>query len=653
MGTSRERERDEVQGSPESQQPSPAEGRHIATNFLVSVSSYADDGRSVAPAIDIPDPYGRSHSGRIEEFVIGSLRIAYQLPQSAKACNIIVKTGDKSSGAAFALVLGWCYRVDGTKPYIDSGDCEAMIDRLRQGLLPLDGGYAGNYVAILYDQSQGRLVVQPDRWAMSGVFYHISEAGLVVSNRPAAIARLVAPAIDGHALLAQMRGTFLPLGRSLFAGIHRLMCGCHLSGDLKGGGFSVTRDQPLYDSIEAHSRSQSIDQLQQAFETMGVRLRAMEGTLFDLSGGHDTRLIAAGALRRDGDNGNFFARVFGASDDPDAVVAQEIAAAVNCPLIRCDRPHLEEASRHALGDLAVFSGGGLPFDEFYKRLQAEKAHIDSHDWLVGGIGGEFLRGFFWTHEFLQKGRSSEVNYRALLDYRLYARRDVDLGLFGKSPAFYEESDQAILSPFEQIGNAGGSLLNVYKLDALYMHRLCYKVGDYHSLLLGLRNVIYPFLTSDLARAILTIPWALRADRRLVLETIARLNPTLSQISNADGEPMELIGPSTLHRYAYAKLARMRRVVPRVLGRQLGQHGGSCKPTEGRHSPWAALLREPRHIDQLIDVARLQHLRQSLAEGHEDSAERSFCALLMLDLLMDQIPVIRKEIVFEDGPPMQP
>src|SRR5208283_4952260 len=151
---------------------------------------------------------------------------------------------------------------------------------------------------------------------------------------------------------------------------------------------------------------------------------------------------------------------------------------------------------------------------------------------VGAPSGELFRGFFYAQELLSLGRSSSnVNYDALLAYRTYASRGMDLRIFGTTAPTFEANDEALLAPYRAIGDEGGSLPKAHKLDLMYLQRHAYRSGNTLSALFGFLNLRLPFLSWELAGLGLSLPWKYRATRGLMQRVIGRLSPKLANIPN--------------------------------------------------------------------------------------------------------------------------
>jgi hypothetical protein len=110
---------------------------------------------------------------------------------------------------------------------------------------------------------------------------------------------------------------------------------------------------------------------------------------------------------------------------------------------------LEETRR-----AAAYADGTTLADAAVKRIRQETGLGTNWDWLVGSIGGELLRGFFWRHEMLSLKSPGDVDYAVLLACRLCAGRELDRRWLGKDSPSIEDHDQVLLAPVPAAGRAG-------------------------------------------------------------------------------------------------------------------------------------------------------------------------------------------------------
>lgn len=580
-------------------------------------------------------------------------RLRYATPEWDRGCNLWVEAGERRAAhASFVYVSGWCYRSGGRSDRLTEHDHRNILMRYRDGQAPLTDEHFGNFLLIVHDHVRRRVAIVPDRSALSAVYFAQSANGIAVSDRAVLVASVTGAALDGQSLVALMRGIHFPLGRSFFANVSRVMCGCYLDLDLAKHTLVVRRWIPLYSPTLSLSFPDCLEVSSAALRRVAERVTAPAQSVIDLTGGNDTRLLAAAvdSIHPQGLPASVSWRVAGSEDSADVLVARRIAALCGWVLNRLDRyPPAESTSEH-LARLALLADGAFTVDVAFDRVEQESRHSTASDCLFGAIGGEFLRGFFWRHEMLALGRTCEVNYRALLTYRLYDANGVDPRRLGSEAPSQAEHDEIILDGYRRIGAAGGERLNPYKLDIMYLHKLCYGAGNSQSWLSSVRRIRLPLLASEVCATALTLPWRCRMNRRLVLRLIAQLSPRLSTVPNDKQEPMVGLGWTSLSSYAAAGLRVATKTSRRMIRSYLGRQAGGT-PSKGHVPPesWRAALREGKYLKAVVEPSLIRGLLDDVALPQATpDALKAFYALLTAELLLGGVQGLSKRVEFS-GP----
>ena len=577
----------------------------------------------------------------------------------------VICLGDRNSGTStlwtekeredyqgsFVLVMGWCYRISSSRDSLSIDEYRRMLERFRAGMPPLDCNFGGNFVAVCYDAKFQRVAVQPDQLASGGAFFAQADGECAASNRALRVANYFGSALDGHSVLSQMRGTHIPFGRTLFAGVRRLMGATYLQIDLTQAQAEVKKPHSLFVPTRAISYADSVDAVADTVRSTVRRLLAASPVQFDLTGGNDTRVIASGIenITRNSNGHHFGFRVADPEGTPDVLVARRLSERCGWSLTRVDRHPSAQATPEELGRAATGGDGNFTVNNIWERVDSERVYSGSGQWKthVGAAAGELFRGFFYAHEMLAVGRSN-VNYDALLAYRTYASRGVDLKIFGTNAPSFESHDQVLMAPYRAIGDEGSSRPNTNKLDVMYLQRHCYRSGNTLSWISGLSNVRVPFLSWELAGLGLSLPWKYRANRGLVQRVIGRLSPALADIPNEDGEPMRPLSLTTLPAYVSAEVPivvnRAGRVVRRLIGRS-----GEIKRS-GLPLPQAAyftVVDNAKVLPTVFCPAVIKRIRNEVES--EDSPRDSFITFYVLcsiELLLQEAPGLRRQLVFD-------
>lgn len=594
-----------------------------------------------------------SDRDRTIELKTREFRMVRAARSSSIAQSFWAEEGRSDATPSFVYLLGWCYRIGSTHRSLSAEDFRDMLRRHRGGLPPCDEGLSGTYVAVVYDSETGRIAVQPDRWAMRSIYYAVSGARLVVSSRSVAVASVIGAEIDGHSALSLMRNALhMPLGRSLFAGVHRVLCGCYLAIDTRNRRLALRRAASNFVPVRPGSFSHWAAELQEGLRPLARRLTDCESAVFDLTGGNDTRLLAAMiSSENPGSPPNHLAwNVFGPEGDPDVAAARRVAQACHWNLRRLEPVPVADVEAEELIAAAVTSDGTCLVDEAFSRIRLERTQRGDFEWLVGGFAAEHLRGYWWKQEFLRLGRS-RVNYQALLDYRIRPSTTIEPKQLGANWPSRREHDQILLDAYERIGSTGKGIVNARMIDVLYMHRLCYSGGNSHSWVTGLREVRLPFMSWEFMSQVLSIPWKLRVGRRMMLRVIEKFNPNLGGIPTEWGGPMRPLGFRTLPLYLKTALKTGALAARVIVRRRVGLLGGRQVVTKiAPPRSWLELVRQPHAVGAIFDPSWIRSLCDAAESGSASTDQQMlFQTLLTLELLLRGVPRLRPTVAFESGP----
>jgi Asparagine synthase len=562
------------------------------------------------------------------------------------------EAGPPEFRGSWVLLLGWCYRISTFSESLSAEDYRHMLARFRAGNPPLSDDFGGHFVAVVCDAQHQRLAVQPDRLALMPCFFAEAAGEFAASNRALRLANYFASAMDGHSVLSQMRGTHIPFGRTLFSGVRRLMGASYLDFDLAQGQAQVRKPYSLFVPTQKISYSDSVDMVADAVRTTVRRLLAASPVRFDLTGGNDTRVLASAVenITRDANGHHFAFRVADPEGSSDVALARRVAESCGWPLVRMDRNYSTQASPEELALAAATSDGNFPLNQIWERVLSERVYAGLYQAKthVGAPAGEVFRGYFYAQEMLSLGRTSSVNYDALLAYRTYASRGVDLRIFGSAAPAFEAHDRVLLAPYRAIGEEGGSLPNAHKLDLMYLQRHCYRSGNVLSWVSGLLNVRLPFFSWELAGLALSLPWKYRANRALMQRVIARLSPKLADIPNKDGQPMKPLSLRTFPAYVAAAIPMNIERAGRVLRRFLGRSGGAARVGLPAPQPaYLSVLDDAKSINAIFDPAFIKQTRPDAAsqQNSRDSIT-TFYTLCTIEMLLREAPALQRRILFD-------
>jgi len=624
----------------------------MSVGFFACASRNALSSERINSAFVGHTPWGGDGGNKEIELHGRNWHVVCLVDQSTESSTVWKDTERPDFQGSFVFLLGWCYRISSFYESLSVSDYCEMVARFRSDLPPLSDDFGGQFIALVFDAKRNRLAIQPDRLAMGTCFFSESSGEFAASNRALRLANYFGSALDGHSVVAQMRGTHIPFGRSLFAGVRRVMGSEYLEFDFGAGQARLKKTSSLYVPQREISYADSVDLVTDTVRTTVRRLLAAGPVRFDLTGGNDTRVIASAIenITRQRNGQKFGFRIADREGTPDVLVARRVAESCGWSLTRVDREPSAQASVEELARAATAGDGNFPCNYIWERVDSERAYARKAQWKthVGAPSGELFRGFFYLHELLSFSRNgSDVNYDSLLAYRTYASRGVDLSVFGPGAVTFDANDDALLEPYRALGDAGGSLPKANKLDLMYLQRHCYRSGNTLSALFGFLDLRLPFLSWELAGLGLSLPWKYRATRGLMQRVIGKLSPKLANIPNEDGQPMKPLSLATLPAYVAAEIPMETLRAVRVLRRMLGRSAGEKKA--GLPAPQPAYLEVVDTAKALPSLFSATAIKQLCAAVESPQRSRdsitTFYVLCSIELLLQQARCLRPGIVF--------
>lgn len=463
--------------------------------------------------------------------------------------NIYCEQTDDPRSTSFVISFGWCYRCGDNANQFEETAMSELLQSHRSKAIPDVDALSGIYTLLSYDHISETLWVCTDMWAQHGFYYGSNDHKVVVSSRASIVADELNASIDGFSYLSLLRDTGIPPGRTLYSDVWRVTCGRGLHIELKNRMARIVQVQPLYRTPQNITFDEAVDQLIDALVRVCPSAASGPSTVVDLTGGNDSRLMAAALSSLQGDRigKQVTFKVVGEEDHPDVMIARQIANKFGWTLQRISRWTEEAYSAKSLLEASILSDGNHLPNNVHRRRAQESKYSGSLIGHVGSLGGELFRDFFWRHEFLMMGRTCQVNFDALLKHRLYASNDVDVMRVSGGELTLPDHNMSLLSPYQALASAAPDLENVYKLDVIYLHKLMGR--SYCWILSDMRKLILPFLSHEITLASLRTPWRFRLHRRLVTAAVKKMSTVLSAIPTDTGAPMRPLRLSSIGSYA--------------------------------------------------------------------------------------------------------
>ena len=466
--------------------------------------------------------------------------------------TIWLEPGNTPEMGSFVVVFGWCYRMDQDAVSLSKSSVAEILQQHRDKGCPALDGLSGIYCIISFDHISQTLWICSDLWACHSFFYGANSQKLTAAGRAGTVAECLGAEFDAYSCLGRLRGCGFAAGKTLFAGVLRATPGKAIKIDLKSQKASLIQVQEVRQETQNISRDEAVERLADFFKKRMVSAASLPGMAIDLTGGTDSRTTIAALAAPEGVRiGKKAAYKFsGPADSPDAIMAKKIAGICGFDFRRHDDRMDEADLPMELVPEAInaLGGAGLPDPSIIAWL-IDKKYWHQRRFLIGSSAGEVLRNQPWKHELFRLGLTTKVNFRALLKHRLYAASDVNLERTFANRLSFEQHDAHLLYPLKEAGQLASGMTNVYVLDLIYQFKrgmtvYVWENSDY-------RITMLPYLISEVANFVMTLPWTMRNGRSFQTSIIERLAPELTKLPSDQGAPMKPLRPGTAPLYLRA------------------------------------------------------------------------------------------------------
>jgi hypothetical protein len=281
------------------------------------------------------------------------------------------------------LTLGF-HDLEYPQSFDASDDRRSLINKIQTS--------EGEFVSILIESDSGRLSIINDHFAVRAMFIVSVADAIYFCSNLALLTRLV-----------PVRPEPDPLGiLQIFSYHHTLTPRTHLSGverlypasrvDLENG---TIRRTPYWNL--RHQPDESLDPADHARRTVEAfrrglikKVRRAPKGFMSLSGGLDSRLVAAVAGRECGYFAFTMSNEADQPDTPDVRVARRVAARLGVEHRVVPMPHTEISA--AIDSVIRLTGGQVAIHHPIKAWQAVKMMCDTTGFKIGGGGGDAIAG---------------------------------------------------------------------------------------------------------------------------------------------------------------------------------------------------------------------------------------------------------------------
>lgn len=387
--------------------------------------------------------------------------------------------------------------------------------------------YEGAFALSMWDASRSQGWFFNDHCSVRNLYYIERDGVTYVTTAPVVLAKTLGLALDEFGVKQLLARGCVLAPTSLFAGLRRLCVG--EVGQVADGRLTIHQNWlPLQQSLKCRF-GESVDAFVSVLSDRLQRLRTVApASIGDLTGGLDSRLVN---LAQHAIGAPVHTTVNGADDDLDVIIAKELAQKMGWDLLHFPRNDFPTSSQ-VRREVTIRSGGELPFDRLSFHLATRPSIGETYDVTYGGVGGELLRYYPWSHEFLNIGRRKRANVDRTLRYR-YA-------LFGEPPrqlfaepwfdAFQAQIADAIGAWFDRMPGS----LTTQQQDALYV----WKMTSHGSLWSSATSVwlpsASPFLFRGCVDVMVAIPWRHKLSSKLQRAINEGFSPAGAAIRTAYG-----------------------------------------------------------------------------------------------------------------------
>lgn len=402
----------------------------------------------------------------------------------------------------------------------------------------------GSFALALWDADRRELLLLNDQVSTSNLYFGAVDGDYLATTAimPAAVTFGIAP--DPGSVREHLARGGLLSPSVFFAGIERVKIGQHIRLNAAGVWRRATHWYPFQDTTVYRSFNAAVEAyaaaLLPAVAQSAAAAQQQRRTLIDLTGGYDTRMMVAAALRAGLD--------FDVITNPpqrDITAARRVARTMGlCHHIFGPETQEDlELSPDALQELLYRTAGELYFGfPAHWSLSLKKLRPD-YGIHLAGTGGELTRAHSWSHEFWNIGRVRPPHIDRMLRYRLFQLGRTPVGLYRRDwwPDFVSHYAARARNFFEYPDNT----LNTQRLEALSFWRKS-AVFSFQSAMYGFIPMASPMCVATVCDVALAIPWQYKLNARLARAVIHRLSPELAALPTAYGSTAGPLRLSNLH-----------------------------------------------------------------------------------------------------------
>jgi len=511
---------------------------------LVGVVGYGRDPRVSEDELDgLAADYERLRGGG--ETLI---RDAGGFARVAKIARSADGAADPPPGSSWVLTSGAVH---------DRGSSAGM------DLADLDGQFAWT----CYDAARAEFSFASDPLAMQALYVAERGGKTYFSTSALALARHLRTGPNSLGLSVFLRAGYQVGPVTPWEGIERLEPGTRITFTERGPTREVHWRPSVDDAVARLDLRDTMDLCRQVVtDTFRAYLGGQPPTWADLTSGYDTRFMTL--LLREADV-DFVTNTITNVHTMDERIASQIARMAGWEWHRFELPgDWPERLPKLLPQAIAWGDCHLNALQLAEVLWGHREKARLHASLLIGGGGEHFRHVAWQSEFLNAGKSKQVNLDNWVDMVLMWPTNTDLFARDPSAEVREYLREAMVARAEPYSD----YLNTTQLDILHAYRVTGHLGAYRSSASAYLSAELPFYFKPVFDVAISTNYRYRNNHGLMRHLIESLDPQLAALPASIGGPAQPQRLTNLHRFIpyYRKYARkaITKVGQRLIGRAL-------------------------------------------------------------------------------------
>jgi len=426
---------------------------------------------------------------------------------------------------------------------------KTVLNRLLQeyldyGTNALDN-YDGHFALVIYNSREDQLSVIADPVGMFSIFYCQQGNHLLLSSSSFALAAHIHAQADILAVEHFLRTGRLDGDKTLWQDVKRLLGGKVLTAS--NGCFDQKEYwSPTYNNSIANlsfndALVQSANILKQTFS---YTLQQEGKTWADLTGGFDSRLAVIMTSKI---NAPFKAYCMGPEDNPDVQISRKICAAMGWEYLHSQLPEEWTQDQYYWFNQALGCGDGraslLRFAVTRRGFKERNSDIQTN---LMGVGGENWRGYGWEIEKENIGRTTKLNYDALLNNVFSPSLPLQVMRYNRIGDVRQELSDFVLKLTDKYSD----FPNTVKIDRFEISRDSGHGGAYLSSVTGINRSLAPlcFKAPINFAFSLNYKWKYPRHHVFIRKLMERENKILANMATTTGGPAIPIRFSNIHRF---------------------------------------------------------------------------------------------------------